>query len=96
MGVQYGSSGRPWTAGAAGVERSRYPGDNPQVKALRCRSAFHDPSATIGREMMGHTGLTTGLGVIGEALEPAASMIFGQAGTAPHDIKAILLATLGR
>ena len=50
----------------------------------------------VGREMTGHTGLTTGLGVIGEALEPAASMIFGQAGTAPHDIKAILLATLGR
>jgi hypothetical protein len=46
--------------------------------------------------MTGHTGLTAGLGAIGEALGPAASMIFGQSRNRPHDIKPILLATLGR
>ena len=45
-------------------------------------SAFGDPSPTVSREMMGYTGLTTGLGAIGEAFGPAASMIFGQAKTA--------------
>jgi hypothetical protein len=67
-----------------------------QVKPPHRRSAFHDPSATAGREMTGRTGLTTGLGAIGEAPGPAASMIFGQAKNRPHDIKANLLATLGR
>ena len=69
-------------AGAAGAARSRHRGDNPQVKTLHRPSAFHDPSATVGREIAGHTGLTTGLGAIGEAFGPAASMIFGQAKTA--------------
>ena len=43
-----------------------------------------------------HTGLTTGLGAIGEAFGPAANMIFGQSQNRPHGIKAILLASLGR
>ena len=46
--------------------------------------------------MTGRTGLTTGLGAIGEAFGPAASMIFGQTKNRPRDIKAILLETLGR
>jgi len=63
--------------------------------------AFDNPSATVGREMTGHTGLTVGLGAIGEAFGPAASMIFGQhdlrpSRNRPHDIEASLLATLGR
>ena len=45
-------------------------------------SAFGDPTAKVGREMTGHTGLTTGPGAIGEAFAPAASMIFGQVETA--------------
>jgi len=69
-------------AGAAGAARSRHRGDNPQVKTLHRPSAFHDPSATVGREMTGHTGLTAGLGMVGEAFEPADSMIFGQAESA--------------
>jgi len=43
-----------------------------------------------------HTRLATGLGAIGEAFGPAANMIFGQSQNRPHDIKAILLASLGR
>jgi hypothetical protein len=46
--------------------------------------------------MRQHGGLAPGLEAIGEAFGPAASMIFGQAETAPHGIKAILPATLGR
>jgi hypothetical protein len=51
----------------------------PQVKPLHRLFACHDPSTKAGLEMTGHTGLTTRLGVIGEAFGPAASMIFGQA-----------------
>ena len=51
----------------------------PQVKPLYRLFARHDPIATAGREMTGHTGLTAGLEAIGEAFGPAASMIFGQA-----------------
>ena len=54
----------------------------PQVKILYRLSACHDPTGTVGREMTEHTGLTTGLGAIGEAFGPTASMIFGQAETA--------------
>jgi hypothetical protein len=54
----------------------------PQVKLLHRRSAFDDPGAAADRKMTGRTGLTTGLGAIGEALGPAASMIFGQGKTA--------------
>jgi hypothetical protein len=64
--------------------------------SLHRLSEFHDPSVMIGREMTGHTGPTACLGAIGQAVGPAASMIFGQAETHPHGIKAILLATLGR
>ena len=67
-----------------------------QVKPLFHLSACHDPSAAVGREMTGHTGLSTGLGTVGEAFGLAASMIFGQAENRPHDIKANVLATLGR
>jgi len=45
--------------------------------------------------MMERTSLTTGLTAIGEAAEPAASIVLGQA-EPPRAIKAILLATLGR
>ena len=45
---------------------------------------------------MEHTGLTSGLATVGEAFEPAASIVLGQAETARKPSKAILLATLGR
>ena len=63
---------------------------------MNCRSAFHDPNATVGPEMIEHRGLTTGLGAVGEASRPEANMIFGHAENGLHAIKAILLATLGR
>ena len=85
--------GQARTADAA---RSRHRGDNPQVKLLQRRPAFHDPNAMADRKMTEHTGLATGLEAIGGAFGPAASMIFGQAETGLHAIRAILVATLGR
>jgi hypothetical protein len=70
-------------------------GDNPQVKTPAPPVPFHDPSATAGREKTGRTDPAAGLQAIGVAFGPAANIIFGRAETA-RDIKAILLATLGR
>jgi ornithine carbamoyltransferase len=68
---------------------------NPQVKFMHCLPAFHDPNTTVGREMMEHTGMTSGLEVTGEVFESAASIVFDQAENRLHTIKAILVATLG-
>jgi hypothetical protein len=50
------------------------------------RSAFHDPNAMVGREMMEHTDPTSGLEATGEALGPAASIVLGQAVTALYAV----------
>jgi ornithine carbamoyltransferase len=68
---------------------------NPRVKFMHCLPAFHDPNTTVGREMMEHTNMTTGLEVTGEVFESAASIVFDQAENRLHTIKAILVATLG-
>jgi ornithine carbamoyltransferase len=69
---------------------------NPRVKFMHCLPAFHDPNTTVGREMMEHTGMTSGLEVTGEVFESPASIVFDQAENRLHTIKAILVATLGR
>jgi ornithine carbamoyltransferase len=68
---------------------------NPKVKFMHCLPAFHDPNTTVGREMMEHTGMSTGLEVTGEVFESPASIVFDQAENRLHTIKAILVATLG-
>ena len=79
MGEKHDSNGSPRAARTAGDARSWHRGDNPQVKLLHCPPAGHDPNATAGREMMERTSLTTGLTAIGEAAEPAASIVLRQA-----------------
>jgi ornithine carbamoyltransferase len=69
---------------------------NPKVKFMHCLPAFHDPNTTVGREMMEHTGMTSGLEVTGEVFNSPASIVFDQAENRLHTIKAILVATLGR
>jgi ornithine carbamoyltransferase len=69
---------------------------NPRVKFMHCLPAFHDPNTTVGREMMEHTGMPSGLEVTGEVFESPASIVFDQAENGLHTIKAILVATLGR
>jgi ornithine carbamoyltransferase len=67
---------------------------NPNVKFMHCLPAFHDPNTTVGREMMEHTGMTSGLEVTGDVFESGASIVFDQAENRLHTIKAILVATL--
>jgi len=69
---------------------------NPKVKFMHCLPAFHDPNTTVGKDMMEHTGMTTGLEVTGDVFGSAASIVFDQAENRLHTIKAILVATLGR
>jgi hypothetical protein len=80
-GEKHDNSGSPRAARTASDARSRHRGDDPQVKPLHWQLAFHDPNATAGREMMDRAGVTAGLQAIGQAFEPAASIIFGQAET---------------
>jgi len=68
---------------------------NPAVKFMHCLPAYHDPTTTVGREIMEHTGMTNGLEVTGEVFNSSASIVFDQAENRLHTIKAILVATLG-
>jgi ornithine carbamoyltransferase len=67
---------------------------NPRTKFMHCLPAFHDPNTTVGREMMEHTGMASGLEVTGEVFESGASIVFEQAENRLHTIKAIMVATL--
>ena len=49
---------------------------------MYCRSGFHHPNAMTGREMMEHTGLTSGLEAVGEVFRSTANIVCGQAGIA--------------
>ena len=95
-------------AGAGNTHAARYPvtscqvnaallakAGNPAVKFMHCLPAFHDMNTVVGREMMEHTGMTSGLEVTGEVFESGASIVFDQAENRLHTIKAILVATLG-
>jgi ornithine carbamoyltransferase len=81
----------PYQVNAALLDKT----GNPKVKFMHCLPAFHDPNTTVGREMMEHTGMTSGLEVTGEVFESGASIVFDQAENRLHTIKAILVATLG-
>jgi ornithine carbamoyltransferase len=81
----------PYQVNAALLEKA----SNTRVKFMHCLPAFHDPNTTVGREMMEHTGMTSGLEVTGEVFESPASIVFDQAENRLHTIKAILVATLG-
>jgi ornithine carbamoyltransferase len=81
----------PYQVNAALLAKS----GNPAVKFMHCLPAFHDPNTVVGREIMEHTGMTSGLEVTGEVFNSAASIVFDQAENRLHTIKAILVATLG-
>ena len=67
---------------------------NPKVKFMHCLPAFHDSNTVVGREIMEHTGMSSGIEVTNEVFESAASIVFDQAENRLHTIKAILVATL--
>ena len=59
---------------------------NPRAKFMHCLPAFHDPNTTVGREMMEHTGMTSGLEVTGEVFEsPAQHRVRPGREPAAHD-----------
>jgi ornithine carbamoyltransferase len=68
---------------------------NPAVKFMHCLPAYHDTNTVLGREIMEHTGMTSGLEVTGEVFRSPASIVFDQAENRLHTIKAVLVATLG-
>jgi ornithine carbamoyltransferase len=65
------------------------------VKFMHCLPAFHDTNTAVGREIMDHTGMATGLEVTDEVFTSPASIVFDQAENRLHTIKAVLVATLG-
>ena len=78
----------PYQVNAGLMRKAR----NPAVKFMHCLPAFHDPNTVVGREIMGHTGMTSGLEVTGEVFGSPASIVFDQAENRLHTIKAILVA----
>jgi ornithine carbamoyltransferase len=80
----------PYQVNAGLLEKS----GNPAVKFMHCLPAFHDSNTVVGREIMEHTGMTTGIEVTNEVFESASSIVFDQAENRLHTIKAILVATL--
>ena len=65
------------------------------VKFMHCLPAFHDTNTIVGREIMDHTGMTSGLEVTDEVFTSPAAIVFDQAENRLHTIKAVLVATLG-
>ncbi len=82
---------KPYQVNAALMRSTGNPGSS---SCTACRRSTI-PNTTVGREMMEHTGMTSGLEVTGEVFESAASIVFDQAENRLHTIKAILVATLG-
>ena len=68
---------------------------NRAVKFMHCLPAFHDTNTVVGKEIMEHTGMTSGLEVTDEVFQSGASIVFDQAENRLHTIKAVLVATLG-
>jgi ornithine carbamoyltransferase len=68
---------------------------NPAVKFMHCLPAFHDTNTVVGRQIMEHTGMTSGLEVTDDVFTSPASIVFDQAENRLHTIKAILVASLG-
>ena len=68
---------------------------NRAVKFMHCLPAFHDSNTVVGKEIMEHTGMTSGLEVTDEVFQSGASIVFDQAENRLHTIKAVLVATLG-
>ena len=99
--VSMGEAKRVWTDRVAQLKSYQVnaallaASGNARVKFMHCLPAFHDPNTTVGREIMEHTGMTSGLEVTGEVFESHASIVFDQAENRLHTIKAILVATLG-
>ena len=90
----WGITGYPKRRGIQARTSSGRP-RNPAVKFMHCLPAFHDANTVVGREIMEHTGMASGLEVTDEVFRSPASIVFDQAENRLHTIKAVLVATLG-
>ena len=81
----------PYQVNASLLEKT----GNRAVKFMHCLPAFHDTNTVVGKEIMEHTGMTSGLEVTDEVFQSGASIVFDQAENRLHTIKAVLVATLG-
>ncbi len=81
----------PYQVNAGLLEKS----GNRAVKFMHCLPAFHDTNTVVGKEIMEHTGMTSGLEVTDEVFQSGDSIVFDQAENRLHTIKAVLVATLG-
>jgi ornithine carbamoyltransferase len=81
----------PYQVDAGLLEKS----GNRAVKFMHCLPAFHASNTVVGKEIMEHTGMTSGLEVTDEVFQSGASIVFDQAENRLHTIKAVLVATLG-
>jgi ornithine carbamoyltransferase len=81
---------RPYQVNAQIMSRT----GNARAKFMHCLPAFHNPMTTVGREIMDHTGMSTGLEVTEEVFESPANVAFEQAENRLHTIKAVLIGTL--
>lgn len=67
---------------------------NPAVKFMHCLPALHNRATEIGRRLYERRGLEA-LEVTEEVFESSASVVFDQADSRLHTIKALMLATIG-
>jgi ornithine carbamoyltransferase len=67
---------------------------NPAVKFMHCLPALHNRDTEIGRRLYERRGLEA-LEVTEEVFESPASVVFDQADSRLHTIKALMLATIG-
>lgn len=81
----------PYQVNASVMERT----GNPRAKFMHPLPAFHDRNTVLGREVIEHSGLASGLEVTDEVFESPQSIVFDQAENRLHTIKAVLVATLG-
>jgi ornithine carbamoyltransferase len=67
---------------------------NPAVKFMHCLPALHNRETELGRRLYERRGLEA-LEVTEEVFESPASLVFDQADSRMHTIKAVMLATIG-
>jgi ornithine carbamoyltransferase len=67
---------------------------NPRTRFMHCLPAFHNAETSVGAEIAAKFGITA-MEVTDEVFESPASIVFDQAETRLHTIKAVLVATLG-
>jgi hypothetical protein len=61
----------PYQVNASLLEKS----GNQAVKFMHCLPAFHDTNTVVGKEIMEHTGMTSGLEVTDEVFQSGASIV---------------------